>query len=130
MLNDLHSEIVNFDFSSPPTRGSSTGASVLGHSLGCSHLLRQTSTVPQLTVNLPEGLVDTAVPEATGGRSAQSLSQGSASAVHLVSCHSVPQAPSTVPENSLLAFYAFKTKYSSKIKCSPFLKSSRCRNSE
>ena len=99
MLNDLRSEIVNFDFSSPPTRGSSTGASVLGHSLGCSLLLRQTSTVPQLTVNSPEGLVDSTVPGATGGRSARSLSQGSASAVHLVSCHSVPQAPLTVPEN-------------------------------
>ena len=104
MLKDLRSEIVNFDFSSPPTRCSSTGASVLGHSLGCSLLLRQTSTVPQLTVNSPEGLVRIAVPEVTGGRSARSLSQGSASAIHLVSCHSVPQAPLTVPENSLLAF--------------------------
>ena len=74
----------------------------------------QTSTIPKLTANSPEGLVDTAVPKAAGGRRARSVLQGSTSAVHLVSCQSVPQAPLTVPENSfwriysrrLLAFYA------------------------
>ena len=56
-----------------------------------------------LTVNSPEVLVDTAVLQATGGRSARSVSQGFTSAVHPASCQLVPQAPLTVPENSFMA---------------------------
>ena len=51
----------------------------------------------------PEGLVDTAVLQATGGRSARSVSQGFTSAAHLASCHLVSQAPLTIPENSFMA---------------------------
>ena len=47
-------------------------------------------TVPQLNVNSPEGLADTTVPQATGERSARSVSQSSTSAFHLVSCQLVP----------------------------------------
>ena len=54
-------------------------------------------------MNSSEGLVDTAVLQATGGRSARSVSQASTSAVHLASCQPVPQAPLTVPENSFMA---------------------------
>ena len=103
MLRDLRSEIVKLNLSSPLTQGSSTGASVPGNSHSRSLPLRQTNTVPQLTVNSPEGLVDTAVPQATGGRSARPVSQGFTSAVHLASCQPVPQAPLTVPENSFMA---------------------------
>ena len=104
MLRDLRSEIVKLNLSSPLTQGSSTGASViLGNSHSRSPPLRQTNTVPQLTVNSSEGLVDTAVPQATVGRSARSFSQGFTSAVHLFSCQPVPQAPLTVPENSFMA---------------------------
>ena len=88
---------------SPHTQGRSTGASVLGNSHSRSLPLRQTNTVPQLTVNSSEGLVDTAVPQATGGRSGRSVSQGFTSAVHQASCQPVPQAPLTVPENSFMA---------------------------
>ena len=70
--------------------------------LSRSLFLRQTM-IPQRTVNSPEGLVDTVVPQATGGRSAQSVSQSSTSAAHLVSCQPVPQAPITLPENSFMA---------------------------
>lgn len=104
MLRDLRSEIVKLNLSSPLTQGSSTGASVLGNSHSRSLPLRQTNTVPQLTVNSPEGLVDTAVLQATGGRSAWSVWQGFTSAVHLASGQLVPQAPLTVPENSFMAF--------------------------
>ena len=41
--------------------------------------------------------------QGNGGRSARSVSQGSTSAVHLVSCQSVPQTPLTVSENSFMA---------------------------
>ena len=103
MLRDLRSEIVNLNLSSPLTQGSPTGTSVLGNSHSPSLPLRQANTVPQLTVNSPEGLADTSVPQATGGRNALSVSQGSTSAVHPVSCQPVPQAQLTVPENSFMA---------------------------
>ena len=103
MLRDLRSEIVKLDLSSPLTQGSSTGASVLGNSHSRPLPLRQTNTFPQLTTNSPEGLVDIAVLQATGGRSARSVSQRFTSAAHLASCQPVPQAPLTVPENSFMA---------------------------
>ena len=103
MLRDLRSEIVKLNLSSPLTQGSSTGASVLGNSYSRPLPLRQTNTFPQLTANSPEGLFDIAVLQATGGRSARSVSQGFTSAVHLASCQPVPQAPLTVPENSFMA---------------------------
>ena len=68
------------------TQGISTGASVLGNSHSRSLPLRQTNTFPQLTTNSPEGLVNIAVFQATGGRSARSVSQGFTSAAHLASC--------------------------------------------
>ena len=103
MLRDLRSEIVKLNFSSPLTQGSSTGASAIGNSHSHPLPLRQTNTFPQLTANSPDGLVDIAVLQATGGRSARSVSQGFTSAAHLASCQSVPQAPLTVPENSFMA---------------------------
>ena len=69
----------------------------------CFLFARSTHAVPQLTVNSSEGVADTAVPQCTSERSARSVSQGSTSAVHLVSCQPVPQTPLTVPENSFMA---------------------------
>ena len=103
MLRDLHSEIVTLNLSSPLTQDSSMGASVLGNSHSRPLPLQQTNTFPQLTANSPEGLVDIAVLQATGGRSAWSVSQGFTSAAHLASCQPVPQAPLTVPEYSFMA---------------------------
>ena len=67
MLRDLRSEIVKLNLSSPLTQGSSTGASVLGSLHSRLLPLRQTNTISPLTVNSPEGLVDTAVLQATSG---------------------------------------------------------------
>ena len=102
MLRDLRSEIVKLNLCSPLTQGSSTEVSVLGNSHSRPLPLRQTNTFPQLNANSPEGLVDIAVLQATGGRSVQSVSQGFTSAAHLPS-QPVPQAPLTVPENSFMA---------------------------
>ena len=95
MLRDLRSEIVKLNLSSPLTQ-----ASVLGNSHSRPLPLRQTNTFSQQTANSPEGLVDIAVLQATGGRSARSVSQGFTSPA---SCQPVPQAPLTVPENSFMA---------------------------
>ena len=103
MLRDLRPEIVKLNLSSPLTQGSSTGASVLGNSHSRSLPPQETNTFPQLTANSPEGLVDIAVLQATGGRSARSVSLGFTSAAHLASCQPVPQATLTVPENSFMA---------------------------
>ena len=78
-------------------------ASVLGNSHSRPLPLRQSNTFPQLTTHSPEGLVDIAVLQATGGRSARSVSQGFTSAAHLASCQPVPQAPLIVPEYSFMA---------------------------
>ena len=65
-------------------------ASVLGNSHSRPLPLRQTNTFPQLTANSPEGLVDIAVLQATGGRSARSVSQGftSPASIHYSASHS------------------------------------------
>lgn len=80
MLRNLRSEIFKLHLSSPPTRGSSMGASSFGISRSRSPLLPLTSTVFKPTENSPEDLVDTAVLQAIGGRSAPSASQSSTSA--------------------------------------------------
>ena len=99
-MRDLRSEIVKLNLSSPLTQGSSTGASVLCNSHSRPLPLRQSNTFPQLITNSSESLVDIAVLQATGGRSARSVSQGFTS---LASCQPVPQAPLTVPEYSFMA---------------------------